>query len=283
MVVLGDEILAALGPEVRARTVGVSTLADDPRYSPSVGAWPREVPRLTKNPEMAIALAPSVLVVATFTDAEYRSAVASVVPTVVELRDFTGFEGYLDNVMRVGVAVGAVDRARSLQDAFLARVAVVQAQQPSRDAPPTCLSWGHGSTAGAETTFDAAAQAAGCINVAATAGLAGHRRVDAEQVVAWDPDYIVLSCRDEGEAHCDLARAEFEAQPGFAELRAVRHGQLILIPPPFLSSTGVGMVTLAELIQAGLRREPASVRGITAAADPRPHAFGGEELRCAHP
>lgn len=283
MVVLGDEILAALGPEVRARTVAVSALADDPRYSPSVGAWPPEVPRLTKNPEMAIALAPSILVVASFTDAEYRAAAASVIPTVVELRDFTGFDGYLDNVMRVGEAVGAPERARALQDDFRTRVAAVRAQQPKGGPRPSCLSWGHGSTAGSETTFHAATEAAGCVNVAAHAGLVGHRRVDAEQVVAWDPDFVVLSCRDDGASHCDEARAEFEAQPGFTELRAVRHGQLIMIPPPFLSSTGTGMVTLAELVQAGLRREGVDVRGVPADPRPRPAVAMGEELRCDHP
>lgn len=280
MVILGDEILAALGPSVRERTVAVSALADDPRYSGSPGAWPQEVPRLTKNPEAAISLDLDVLLVASFTDAEYRAAVEPVIPRVVELRDFDGFEGYLANLVRVGEAVGEVERARALGRAFEARIDAVRARQPyPPDLRPSCLSWGHGATPGAETTFHAAAEAAGCVNVPAAAGLSGHRRVDAEQVLAWDPDFVILSCRDDGENDCALARAEFEQLAGFGGLRAVRRDQIIMIPPPLLSTTGVGMAELAERIQAGLRRDSVDRRG-TPATVQKPVELN-EELECS--
>lgn len=277
MIVLGDELLAALGPEVRARTVAVSALADDRRYSLSAAAWPAEMPRLSKNPEDAIALELEVLVVASFTDEEYRAAVRPAIPHVVELGDFTGLEGYLANVTRVGEAVGAVTQAAALREAFSARIAAVRAQQAHTARPPTCLTWGHGSVAGANTTFHAAAEAAGCVNMPALAGLDGHRRVDAEQVVAWDPDFIILSCRDDGENDCDAARADFAAQAGFGELRALKQGQTIMIPPPFLSTTGAGMAELAERIQAGLAVATADIRGVTERALP---GVATEELAC---
>src|SRR5690606_34682536 len=143
--------------------------------------------------------------------------------------------------VRVGEAIGEVETARALGQAFEARIRAVRARQPyPPDARPSCLSWGHGSTPGAETTFHAAAEAAGCVNVPAVAGLSGHRRVDAEQVLAWDPDFVILSCRDDGESDCALARAEFEQLAGLGGLRAVRRDQVIMIPPPLLSTTGVG-------------------------------------------
>ena len=265
--ILGDELLWTLGPQSRARTVAVSPLVDDPRYSTSIGRWPADVRRLSRNPAELIAADPELVLVATFTDQEYRAAVANHV-RLLELRDFTGFEGYLDNLARVAKATGHIEDGQRLREDFLRRIEAVRARRPVAKVAPTCLAWAHGSVPGAETTFHAAATAAGCIDIPAEAGLVGHRRVDAEQLIAWDPDFIVLSCRD-GE-HCDQAARQFGERAGFARLRAVQQGHLIMVEPPYLSTTGAGMATLAERIQAGLRRggvdAPAPARSFVTSA-----------------
>ena len=73
--VFADEVLWALGPEVRERVVGLSPMADDPRYSTVAGLWPSTTPRLGRNPEELLALGPDLVILASFSEVEYRAAI----------------------------------------------------------------------------------------------------------------------------------------------------------------------------------------------------------------
>jgi ABC-type Fe3+-hydroxamate transport system substrate-binding protein len=103
--ILADEVMWALGPEVQARVVGLSTLVDDPRYSLVADRWPASTPRLGTDPEQLLALAPDLVIVASFTAPEYRATIEDKVELLV-LDDFSGFAGYLANLAKIGGAIG---------------------------------------------------------------------------------------------------------------------------------------------------------------------------------
>lgn len=247
--VLSDEILWALGDEVHARVVGISPMADDPRYSGVAGLWPPDMPRLGHNPEELIATGAELVIVASFSNAEYRAAIADHAELLV-LDDFSGFAGYLDNLARIGEAVGATPAAiATVRERFETRRARLEAARPPADARPSVIAWEAGQVPGARTTFDDIARCAGFDNLASAQGLVGHQRVDAEQLVAWDPAWLVIGC---GERACADAVDEFAEQPGFAHLQAVREGHVIAIEAPALGSVGEGMLDAAARMQAAL-------------------------------
>jgi ABC-type Fe3+-hydroxamate transport system substrate-binding protein len=246
--VFADEVLWALGPKLRARVVGLSPMADDARYSMVAGEWPASTPRLGTDPEQLLALAPDLVIVASFSAPEYRAAIEGKVD-VLTLEDFSGFAGYLDNLARIGAALG--DRAGTdlLRDRFVARQLGLEAARPPASERPSVVGWDYGHVPAAGTSFDDAASCAGFVNTAARERLSGHPRVDAEQLVAWNPDWIVVSC---GEGSCAEAIARLAEQPGFAALEAVVRGQVIAIEPPYLGTVGEGMLELAARMQAAL-------------------------------
>lgn len=247
--VLSDEILWALGDEVHARVVGISPMADDPRYSGVAGRWPTSMPRLGHNPEELLASGAELVIVASFSNAEYRAAIADHAELLV-LDDFSGFAAYLDNLARIGAAVGAEpDALAAVRERFETRRAALEAARPPADARPSVIAWEAGHVPGAETTFDDIATCAGFTNLAATQGLVGHQRLDAEQLVAWDPAWIVIGC---GEQPCREAIEQFAAQPGFDHLQAVRDAHVIAIEAPALGSVGEGMLDAAAHMQAAL-------------------------------
>ena len=246
--VFADEVLWALGAEVRARVVGLSPMADDARYSMVAGQWPASTPRLGTDPEQLLALAPDLVIVASFNAPEYRAAIEGQVD-VLTLEDFSGFAGYLDNVARIGEALGERAGADALRERFVARRAQLEAARPPERERPSVIAWDYGHVPAAETSFDDAAACAGFVNTPARAGLSGHPRVDAEQLVAWNPDWIVVSC---GEGTCAEALARLVEQPGFASLDAVVREQVIAIEPPYLGTVGEGMLELAARMQAAL-------------------------------
>lgn len=244
--VFADEVLWALGPEIRERVVGLSPMVDDARYSTVAGSWPESTPRLGLNPEELLALAPDLVILASFSAPEYRAAIEGSVEVLV-LDDFTGFEGYLDNLRRIGEALGEVEAAAALRDRFVARRTEIE--DARLKLRPTVIAWDYGHVPGSLTSFHDAATCAGFVNLAAHEGIIGHQRVDAEQLVAWNPDWIVISCGDS----CEQAIAKFAAQPGFASLRAVARDQVIAIEPPYLATVGEAMLELSARMQAALR------------------------------
>jgi ABC-type Fe3+-hydroxamate transport system substrate-binding protein len=246
--VFADEVLWALGEPVAARVVGLSPMVDDPRYSTVAGRWPASTPRLGQNPEELLALAPDLVIVASFSAPEYRAAIEDKVRVLV-LDDFTGFDGYLANLARIGEACDAGEAAGALRDRFVARRTELEAGRPPIEERPSVIGWDYGYVPGAHTSFDDAATTAGFVNLAAREGLDGHQRLDAEQLVAWDPAWIVVGC---GERPCAEALTKLAAQPGLGKLDAVARGRVITIPAPYLATTGEDMLELAARMQAPL-------------------------------
>ncbi len=246
--VIADELLWAMGPEVQLRVVGVSPMADDPRYSSVPGSWPRTTPRLGVNPEELLARSPALVILASFSNVEYRAAVEDKVEVLV-FEEFDGFDGFRTNLAQLGEAVGAVEDAARLRAEFDAGVSALEAARPPAGDRPSVVLWDYGHVAGAETTFHDVARAAGFRNLAAERGIDGHRKIDAEELIAWAPDWLGIGC---GEQACRAAIAELAAKPGVRHLSAVTEDRVIAIEAPYLATTGMAMIELGARLQAPL-------------------------------
>lgn len=241
-VVFADEVLFELGPDARARVVGVSAMADDPRYSAVADRWPAEVARIGGGVEAIVAATPDLVVLADFSAAETRAALAGLHIPTLTLSRFDGFADYRTHVHELAAAVGATAAGADAIAAFDRRLAALR-RAPRADA--TVVSWQEGSTAAAHTIFADEAEAAGMVVLAAEHGLVGHAPLALEQLVAWDPAYIVVPC---DAAPCEAVAAEFGARAGVAATRAARAGQVIAAPSHLLYSTGPGMLDMVELL-----------------------------------
>lgn len=250
--VLSDEVLWALGEPVRSRVVGVSPMVDDPRYSSVADRWPASVPRLGHNPEELLATGADLVILASFSDAEYRAALADHTRLLV-LEDFSGFAAYLSNLEQIGAAVGAEpEQIAALRRRFEDRRAELELTRPPEAERPTVICWDYGHVPGKQTSFDDAAATAGFRNLASEHGLVGHQRLDTEQLVAWDPQWLVIGC---GEDSCERARTTLIEQPGFEHLRAVRDDHVITIEAPWLGTIGEGMLELSARMQSKLTED----------------------------
>ena len=259
LTVLSDEILWALGPETRARVVGLSVMADDPRYSRVAGLWPADVPRLAVTSEGLLARDPDLVVIASFTSPEIKALLTSQRVRLLEFDSFTGFADYRAHLRALATAVEAAPAGERAVAELDVRIAALAARRTaaSRTAV-TAISWGDGYAATGGTTFADIAAAVGLVNLPESAGLSGHVPVAMEQLVAWDPEVIVISCPAAApdDPACAAAEAAFAAGPGLAATRAARQRGVIAIPARDLGSTGEGMIVAAELLQARVLARP---------------------------
>lgn len=255
--VLGDEILYELGPEARARVVGVSVMADDPRYCRVAGLWPPEIPRLAATTEGLLARDPDLAVIASYTAPETRALLAANGVRLLELGRSPGFDDYRHDLRELAAVVDASPAAAAKIAELDARLAVLAARRPP--VPPGVVSWGDGYAATGATSFADIARAAGLDNLPERAGLSGHVPVAMEQLLAWDPAYIVIACpaAEVDDPACPAAEADFITRgPGLSATRAARENGVIAIPARDLASTGEGMLVTAELLQARILARP---------------------------
>lgn len=243
--VASDEILWELGPEARAKVVGVSKMVDDARYSGVPGQWPSDVPRVPGTSEALVAVRPDLVIVADFTGAETLALLDHAGIETLKLSGFAGFSDFRRHIRAVAEAIDAKKAGEALVSRFDRRLASLSA--PETASAPGVLSYNGSHVAGAGTTFDDEARAAGFVNLAARQGIEGHRAVPLEQLLSWDPRWVVVDCAPGG---CEKRAADLAARGGWSATRAAREGGIIPIESRHLYSTTFGMLEVVERLRS---------------------------------
>lgn len=241
--VLADEILWELGPEVRSRVVAVSRMADDQRYSGVIGKWPASVPRVPGSSEAMVMLRPDLVFIGSFTSEDVRALLRRAGIRTLVVDALSSFDEFRSNVMTIANVVGAPQGGADLIARFERRLARLRREPVT--PPVTAISWSEGIVAGANTTFADTTTTLGLRNPAADHGLRGHRRVTLEQLVLWDPELIVIAC---GLGQCGNTSASFAKRLGITNTRAGRHDGVVAIPERIMLSTGLGMLDFVETL-----------------------------------
>jgi iron complex transport system substrate-binding protein len=188
-----DEILLDLVPT--DRIVGVTTLVDDPEISNVAGKYPANIPRLNEaSAERIIGLAPDLVCVAPHNSIDFVNLLKSSGLPVYYNEAVNTIDEVEAGIAKLGERVGEPEKGHQL--AARVRQRRNQVAEKVRDVRerPRVLFWSAGFTAGAPSTIDDLIREAGGRNVAAELGLGASAEIAPEQMVAADPDYLLL-CR----------------------------------------------------------------------------------------
>lgn len=237
-----DEILFAICP--RDRIVGLSALARDAKYSNITReADASNIPK-AYSPEDILRLKPDLIFVASYSRAETVELLRASGAPVFRFAAFERIEDLFDNVTIVGRATGEEAAAAALLTTARQRLVAARARVPAGQPAPRVLSLdSSNTTAGANTLFDDVVTHAGAINLAAEKGVKGFGQVSSEQVLAWQPDYIVIGV-DEGQE--ETARQALARDPAIGATRAVRAGRVIGLSNRRLLTTSHYIVDTVE-------------------------------------
>lgn len=220
-----DEILVDILPP--ERLMGVTDHADDPGMSNVAGRVPPSAERLPKvDLERIVALAPDLVVVSEYTDADFLRLVARSGLRYHRMQGLDSLSGFRAAVLDLGRAVGASAAAERLVTRYDAALAELARRLES--APrPRVLYWSDPHTAGAGTALDALIEAAGGRNVGRELGLQGITPVGAERAFRADPDVVLVGT-------WPGIVAALREHPLLSQLRAVREGRIVEMPTPLL-------------------------------------------------
>ncbi|MFQ5779817.1 MAG: ABC transporter substrate-binding protein [Nitrospiria bacterium] len=248
-----DEILLSLvDPK---RILAVTRFAADPAIS-NVAEAARAIPNKISQAgaEQVVALAPDMVLAASYTSADVVKQLTDVGLPLVRLELFSSIEGIKENIRAVGLAVGAPERAEEIIAKMDRRLRNLSEPVSTIEDRPAVLSYGpDGSTAGRETTFDEMVARAGGRNLAAEAGLIGHRKISLETVVTLDPEVIILSAWQPEAPNFEHLLLTHPALKGVS---AVKEKRVYVIPERQLTTVSQyivdGTEALARLIHPAL-------------------------------
>ena len=216
-----DEVLIEILPP--ERLVSVTRWADEVGTSNIVGRVPPSVFRIHKvDMERLVALAPDLVVVSEYTDADFLRLLERSGIRHHRMKGLSSLAGVRAAILDLARVVGATDKA----DRLVARYDATLRELDRRlaGAPRTrVLYWAGGMTAGGDTAIGALIEAAGARNVGREMGVQGITPPGAERAFVADPDVVLVTSWPGG---VEAVRAH----PLLSRLRAVREGRVVVMP-----------------------------------------------------
>jgi len=180
-----DQLLVLLLP--RERIAALSPLADDPTLS-AVADRARGIPRVRPAAEAVLPLAPDLAVAGPWGGAGAAGALARRGVPVLRLGLAESFDAIEEQLLRVGEAVGEIDKALAIAGEMRDALAAIGQREGER---PRALVWqARGFAPGRGTLADAVLAAAGFANAAP---YAGYGFVPLERLLADPPDLLVTA------------------------------------------------------------------------------------------
>ncbi len=231
-----DEILLAICPP--QRIAALSPLATDSNYS-NVVETAKKLGRTVHNVEQLLALQPDLVLAAHYNRAELLALLTQVQIPAVRLNRFNRLQDIQDNIRLVGYVTGEEANANSLIIQMNTALATLRAGLPKRDAPRVMSYSIEGFTAGSDTLFDAMLQTIGAINLSAEHGVSGVANISSEQIMAWQPEFIVVGATAD---QFGAISQQLRAQPAFNALNS----KLILLEQRYLLAASHHIITAIQ-------------------------------------
>jgi len=244
---LDEYAYTVLPPE---RVVAVSATAYAESVSNVYALVQKYQPVMATDPERVLRLDPDLMLVSNSSRADYCALVRQAqVPIYRAFTMFTTLQQVADTIRLTGYLAGEDEGAAKQADFFWSEIRRAAARRPANAARPRILGYSGSYGYGSETLFDDIVRTLGGINVGAEGGLKGYDQVNSEQIVHWDPEWIVSSAP---RGHTKEALARLMKDPEISVTQAARHGHIVVLEEsvfmPMSPYTRLLVTALAEAL-----------------------------------
>jgi len=239
-----DEILFAICP--RERIAGITEVAFNDTYSKIVDEAKASGIKTIYGPEDILALKPDLVFIASYSRAEMATLLRAAHAPVYRFSNFDRIEDIANNVRQLGYLIGEDAAAARVVADMRARLARARERAAASGRRPRIMTYdGSGYTAGSNTLFDDVIRQAGGVNVSAEHGAKGYGRVSAEQILEWQPEYLICGAKPGG---ADMVRRRLLDNPAIASSTAVKSGRLLLMDTRIFMTTSHHVATTVETL-----------------------------------
>lgn len=207
-------------------------------------------PAVATDPERVVALDPDLMLVSSNGRADYTSlARSSGVPVYRMETNFETLDQIEQNIRLVGYLTGQDESAAKEASRFHAAIEKAMSLRPPGSAKLRILGLGGRYSYGSKTLFQDIVTRLGGVNVGAENGLVGYDSVNFEQIVRWDPEWIVAGAKT---GNAKQVLATLMSDPAISLTRAARNGHVVVIDNrvflPMSPYTSIFVQAIAEAI-----------------------------------
>jgi iron complex transport system substrate-binding protein len=220
-----DEYVYSVAPP--QNVVSVSESAYDRSFS-NVYQWAEMYhPAITTDPEAVLKLDPDLLLISSSGRADFTNLLRKAgSPAFRMFTDFTSLDEIDRAILLTGYLTGNDSTAARVHEQFQETIQRARSRKPAGFAAPRILGYGGGYSYGDRTVFDDVVRVIGGINLGAQNGLHGYTALSTEQIVVWNPDWIISGAA-RGTAPTALQRLLDD--PAIAQTTAARKGQVLVL------------------------------------------------------
>ena len=232
------------------RVVAVSSTAYVPAVSNIYALAQRYQPVIATDPERVLRLNPDMFLVSNSSRADFCAIVRTAgIPIYRAFTSFTTLDQVAETIRLTGYMTGE-DQAAAVQvERFRDEINRAKARRPVGAHRPRALGYSGGSSYGDQTLFNDIIRTLGGVNVGAEGGLKGYDNVNTEQIVRWNPEWIV-STAEKGKTKEQLAH--LMADPAIRVTQAARNGHILVLEEtvfmPMSPFTSAYVTALAEAL-----------------------------------
>jgi iron complex transport system substrate-binding protein len=219
-----DEFVYSVAPP--EDVIAVSSSAYEQSMS-NVYQWAKKFqPVSAGNPEIIIRLNPDLILDGGEGSADFSDILRNAgMPVFRVFTMFTTLDQVGRTILLTGHLTGHDAEANRVHREFEAAIARAGARKPKGAASPRVLGFGGRYSYGDQTLFHDIVRAMGAVNVGAEHGLHGYDVINTEQVLRWDPEWIVAGS-GKGKSAETLKR--FMDDPAVRLTTAARKGQILV-------------------------------------------------------
>lgn len=244
---LATEVLLEILP--RERLAGVHVLAADTRFSLVAGDV-QGLPLVGADAEQLLAVRPDLVLCDAYTRPETLALLSSADVPVVVTADPASFDDIAANVQRIGRVVHREAEAAAMVARMQERLRALAADAPAVAAWRVMNLDGGLHTYGRGSLFAAVVAAAGARSEAVERGVGPFRKLDAEALLGWQPDAIVVNGDPQDGANLPIWIGQHPALP---LLRCVERRRVLPVHGALFNTTSPRLVAAAEFLQQALR------------------------------
>jgi iron complex transport system substrate-binding protein len=220
-----DELVySVLPPE---DVVAVSQTAYAEEISNVYQTVQRFKPAVATDPERVVALNPDLMFISSDGRADYTSlARSSGIPVYRMHAVFETLDQIEQNIRLVGYLTGQDENAAKEASRFHAAIEEAVSLRPPGSPKPRILGLGGRYSYGRKTLFQDIVTRLGGINVGAENGLVGYDSVNFEQIIRWNPEWIVAGAKT---GNTKQVLAALMSDPAISLTQAARNGHIVVV------------------------------------------------------
>src|SRR5262249_51530558 len=184
-------------------------------------------PVVASDPEVILKLDPDLLLVSSDARADFTQLLRTAGTPVFRMyTSFTKVTEIPPSIRLVGYLTGRDTEAERIAREFEGAIRKAESRRPASLPPPRILGFAGRYSYGDQTMFDDIVRTLGGINVAAENGLHGYSALNTEQILTWNPDWIIAGA-NRGETQAALRKLLDD--PAIALTPAAQNGHVAVL------------------------------------------------------